>query len=121
MELDEQKTSGVDFTRYTPSEAYLEPGLLHYGKGELTDKYFIKYPVFITENREAVNTGEHDMFLYQYQQAHVGDYVTTCDLKGACFKCDNKDLAFGRILKIYGVEGDNDGACLLGRARVAFL
>lgn len=119
--LDENRTSGVDFSKCTLEDKYYNERLLYYGEGgKLTDKYFIKYPVLIKDGK-ICNTGTHPMFLHNFNTTAVGDYVTTCEVKGACFKCTNKELAFGVVEKIYYDKFDPLGGNLVGRADVTFL
>lgn len=119
--LDPVQTGGVDFSEFNPAEdKYYPEDLLFYKDGELTDKFFIKN-VYIKTPEGFKNTGKHWMYLYNYNLSKVGDYVTTCPIKGTCFSCENKDLAFGKIEKIYPPTGDNDGGILVGGADVIFL
>lgn len=119
--LDPVQTGGVDFSEFTPPEnKHYAEGMLYYNEGLLTDKFFIKNVGVKTVGGFSTE-GKHRLFLYNYKLAKIGDFVTTCPIKGTCFRCENKELAFGRIVEIYPPQGDNDGGILVGGADVVFL
>lgn len=121
-ELNEKRTSGVIFTKFGPARKGepMLPYLLYYGDYKLTDEYNIKYPVvasFLNSvNGEPQCTGSHDVYLYQPKLAKVGDFVTTCEVRGCAFATPLEEVAFGVIEDIY-----EDSENLVGRARVRFL
>lgn len=119
-ELNEERTAGVIFDKFRHIQGRnMQPYLLYYGEHKLTDKYNIKYPVVKNElmgGNNFCDSGSCDMYLYQPMLAKVGDYVTTCEVRGCAFSTPVKEVAFGVIEYIYG-----DVENLVGRARVRFL
>lgn len=121
MSLDPKQTGGVDFSEFSPIEGRVySKQLLYYKDGELTNKFFIKN-VHLYDGEKFIKNGEHKMYLYNYKLSKVGDFVSTCPIKGTCFSCGNEELAFGKIIRIYPCSGYNDGGSLVGEADVVFL
>lgn len=107
---------GVDFTPFNRSVKCFTniPGLLYYGGLLLTDHYYIKYPhVYDVKLRDYVNYGEHRIFVVG--EVKEGDYLTTCIVRGAAMKTDNKELAFAVVTRArepeMGIGFDVVGGC----------
>lgn len=87
---------GVDTSTFnlTYSNPRIE-NLLYYGNTQITDKYYIRN-VYVLSKRNFVNKGKH--FIYVVGDVQVGDYLTTCPIRGAALVTKHKELAFARVV-----------------------
>jgi len=88
---------GVDVTplNITKPSKYMD-GLLYYGDGSLTDKFFIKHVVVSPSFEKKGN-------IYCFGDIEVGDYLTTCDIYGVAMKAPCVEVAFGKVISIKNV------------------
>lgn len=91
-------------------------GLLYYGSGILTDKFFIKNVVVSPSFKK-----EGD--IYCLGDIEIGDYVTTCNIYGVARKAPCEDVAFGKVVNIKNTvyEYETFEQCNIRKINVEFL
>ena len=89
---------GIDESEWKPSpnEYYFE-NMLYYGTGKLTDTYYCKN-VRLYKNGKFVNKGQHTMYVLA-PEVQVGDYLTTCPVKGVAMKTNDLTAAFAKVIR----------------------
>lgn len=89
---------GIDTSEFKPDlEQFFFKNMLYYGEGKLTDTYYLKN-VHLYKNGEFVNTGKHVIYVLA-PEVKVGDYLTTCPVKGVAMRTDNEVCAFAKVIK----------------------
>ena len=109
---------GIDKSDFTPeNNKRYYPNFLYYKEGKLTDQYYIRNVYLRTED-DFTNEGTHT--LYILGECKVGDYLTTCPIKGVAFVTTDTVTAFARAVSdtVRPIDKPDD---IILRARVKFL